>query len=71
MKWLHFMIQRLIGGIKNGKRLKKTKIPESTEQTAIEIVISGEKSAYQVSKELGLNYKSLCSWETNTKKNST
>jgi len=47
---------------------RRTKIPQSTKQTAVELVISGEKSAYQVSKELGLNYKSLCNWVNQYKK---
>ena len=63
------MVQRLKGGIKKMARGgRRSKIPQSTKQTAVELVISGEKSAYQVSKELGLNYKSLCSWVSQYKK---
>ena len=41
---------------------KRTKIPETTKKTAVELVVNAGKSISEVSKELGLNYKTLCNW---------
>jgi len=41
---------------------KRFKIPESTKKTAVDLVINAGKSISQVSKELGLNYKTVAGW---------